>query len=416
MPCGEGKIYEKAHMSGGYRHHPLSTEINTMNKPDPLATLDTSVTAVKITEVETLPLRIPFDVPFKIASGSARPTVEVMVVRLHTDAGVVGLGETQAWRRQGSSDTLQSLDTVIREHFAPHLVGQSPFSIASIMAKLEDTIYHSYYAQAPISDALFDLQGRLLGVPVYALLGGRCRDAVRLCAVLTLKPTAEETLEGAARFFERGFRSFTVKVGLDTKADVRNVRAIRERFGEEVFINVDANAGMDFDGALDLLKKLEPYGIGCAEQLLGIWDVDGMAELARRVPIPLMADECVSSDHDLIAVIRKRAATVVQTKGAKNGGIWYGRRLWNIADAAGMRIYPGNHPGTSIATASVAHLATAWPGKLLDGPFAVGLESLAGDVVTEPMRVDGNLLRVSDRPGLGVTLDDERIREFLVKL
>jgi len=372
--------------------------------------------SVKITKVETIPLRIPFNVPFKISSGAARPTVEILLVRLHTNEGVVGVGETQAWRRQGSSETLPSLTSAIRDHFTPHIVGQSPFAIAGIMPRLEAAIYHSLYAQAAISDALFDLQGKLLGVPVHMLLGGKCRETVSACAVLTMKSTLEATLEGAAEYFDLGYRSFTVKIGVDPKADVENVRGLRERFGDEVIIRVDANAGMRFDGALDLLKKLEPYGIDAAEQLLDIWDLNGMAELARRVDIPLMADECVSTDHDLIAVICKRAATVAQTKVAKNGGIWYGRKLWHIADAAGMRIYPGNHPATSIATASVAHMAAAWPGELLDGPFPVGISNLAQDVATEPIRMEGNRVRVPDGPGLGITLDEDKLRSLRVDI
>lgn len=384
-----------------------------MNNPDKHLTARTGIN-VKITRVETIPLRIPLNVPFKIASGAARPAVEVMLVRLHTNEGIVGIGETQAWRRQGCSETLASLTRVIQEHFAPLIVGQSPFAIAAIMCELDAAIYHSQYAQAPVSDALYDLQGKLLGVPVYALLGGKCRDTVPSCAVLFMQPTLEGTLAGADRFFERGFRSFTVKVGVDLQADVQNVRALRERFGDDVSLRVDANAGMGFDTALMLLRKLEPYGIDAAEQLLPIWDLDGMAELARRCDIPLLTDECVATDHDLIEVIRKRAATGVQTKVAKNGGIWYSRKLWHIADAAGMRIYPGNHPSTSIATLSVAHLAAAWPGPVREGGFALGIGALSQDVVTDPVQLEGNQVRVPDAPGLGVILDEDKVRKLRV--
>jgi muconate cycloisomerase len=370
--------------------------------------------SITITRVETIPLRIPLVVPIKISSGGKRPAVEVLLVRLHTSAGIVGIGETQAWRRQGSSETLASLTQVIREHFSPLIVGRSPFAIASIMRSLDEAIYHSQYAQAPISDALYDLQGKLLGVPVYQLLGGKCRDTVPSCAVLFMMPTLEETLAGAERFYARGFRSFVVKVGTDLKTDVENVRAVREHLGDEVAIRVDANAGMAFDDALRLLRRLEPYDIDAAEQLLGIWDLDGMSELARRVDIPMITDECVATDRDLMAVIRSRAATIVQTKVAKNGGIWYTRRLWEIAAAAGMRIYPGNHPGTSIAALSVTHLAGAWPGPILDGPFTVGLVTITEDVVTEPVRLEGCAVRVPDAPGLGVNLDEEKIRRFMI--
>ena len=369
-------------------------------------------TTVKINRVEAIPIRVPFNVPFKIASGSARPAVDIVIVRLHTNEGVSGVGETQAWRRQGSAETIASLMSAINDHFTPHIVGQSPFAIASIMLKLEEAVYHSLYAQAAISDALFDLQGKLLNVPVHALLGGKCRDTVGACAVLTMKPTLAETLDGAAQYYNRGYRSFTVKIGVDPRADVQNVRALREKFGDDLILRVDANAGMTFDGALTLLKKLEPFDIDAAEQLLGLWDIDGMAELARRIDIPLMSDECVSTDHDLIEVIRKRAASVVQTKIAKNGGIWYGRKLWHIADAAGMRIYPGNHPATSVATAAATHLAAAWNGPLLEGPFPVGIDTLGDDVATEPIKMEGNLVRVSDAPGLGITLDEEKLKRL----
>jgi len=379
----------------------------------PLADLK-PIAGVKITRVEAIPLRVPLRQPTKISQGAARDVIEIVLVRLHSDAGVAGIGETQAWRRQGNGETLPSLVTVIRDHFAPLIVGRSPLAIASILEALDQAIYHSLYAQAAVSDALYDLQGKLLGLPVHALLGGKCREAVAAGAILFIKPTLEETLEGAREAHARGFRSFNMKVGVDPCADLRNVAAVRETLGDDVVIRVDANAGMDFDGALALLRKIEPYGIDAAEQLLPIWDLDGMAELARRTDIPLMTDECVASDHDLIAVIKKRAATVVQTKIAKNGGMWRSLRLWQIAKAAGMRIYPGNHPSTSIATLAAAHLAAAWPGPLLEGAFAVGIGTLASDVVTEPVQLAGNLVRVPNAPGLGVTLDEDRVRAMRV--
>lgn len=363
-----------------------------------------------VTRVETIPLRVPFRTPFKISSGAPRPVVETLLVRLHTDAGPVGVGETQAWRRDGSSETQASLVAAIEDHLAPRVVGRSPFELAAIMHGLDAALSGSLYAKAPIGDALYDLQGQLLGVPVHALLGGKCRDHVEGCEVLSIAPRLADTIASAERSFARGFRAFTVKIGNDPRADLRNVAGLRERFGTDAILRADANAGLSFDDALWLLKRLEPYDLDCVEQPVALWDVDGMAELARRVDIPLMADECVASDHDLIHVVRQRAATVVQTKIAKNGGIWHSRKLWAIAAAAGMRIYPGNHPSTSVATAAVVHMAAAWPGPLLEGPFAFGiLSALGDDVVADPLRADGARVIVPDAPGLGVTLDEAAI-------
>lgn len=374
-----------------------------------LAARAAALPPIRITRVETIPIRVPFRVPFKIASGGARPSSENLLVRLHTDAGVTGVGETQAWRRLGSSETIASLTAAIDGLFAPHVVGRSPFAIAAIMHDLDEALYHSYYAKAPIGDALHDLVGKLLGVPVHTLLGGRCRDELGACAVLTIKPTLEEMISGAEEFSARGFTSFTIKIGIDPASEVKLVQRLRERFPDAI-LRVDANASLGFDAALALLRRIEPFDIDAAEQPVAPDDLDGLAELARRVAIPIMADESLSSPQDLLAIIARRAATVLQTKVAKNGGIFHMRKLWTIADAAGMRIYPGNHPSTSVATASVLHLAAAWPGTLLHGPFAVGVTgAFAADVVEAPLRVDNGAVRVSDQPGLGVTLDEDAI-------
>ncbi|MBL4919233.1 mandelate racemase/muconate lactonizing enzyme family protein [Szabonella alba] len=382
----------------------------------PVPANTTGIDRVRITQVEVIPVRIPFSAPFKIASGAARLTNDTLYVRLHTDAGITGLGETQAWRRQGSVETLASLIAAIETILAPHLTGRSPFAMNAIMADLDEALYNSFYAKAAIGDALMDLQGKLLGVPVHVLLGGRCRDWLEACAVLSIKPDFAETMDQARAFWDRGFTSFTFKVGLDTDADIRNTRTLREAFPDAI-LRIDANAAMGFDAAATLLERIAPYGIDAAEQLIALWDVEGMAELARRTTIPLMADECLGSDHDLMRIIQLRAARVLQTKVAKNGGIHRSRHLWALAHTAGMRIYPGNHPSTSVATASVVQLAAAWPGALLHGPFAVGITgALAADPVEQPLTMQGNRVLVPKGPGLGVTLDDDRIAALRVDL
>lgn len=367
----------------------------------------------RITGLECIPLHIPFKVPFKIAVGAARPMMETLIVKVTTDQGVVGIGETQAWRRQGSAETLPGLINVIKRHFEPQLIGRSPFDIATIMTGLERGMYHTQYAQAPIGDALYDIMGKLLGVPVHQLIGGRCRDKVRVAAVLTIKGTTASLLESAAEFYERGFRHLVLKIGNDAAADLANAEALRKTYGSKVEIRVDANAEMDYDGAVRLLKRLEPLDIECAEQPLAIWDVDGMAALARATSIPLMADESVSTEHSLLDIVRKRAASSAQTKIAKNGGLWRIQKLWHLLGAAGMGINPGNHPCTSLATASVAQLCAAWPDPLMAGVFAVGVSgALAEDIVERPIRpIDGEIA-TPEGPGLGVTLDEAAIRHL----
>jgi L-alanine-DL-glutamate epimerase-like enolase superfamily enzyme len=369
---------------------------------------------VKITEIEPIPLRLPFAQPFKISQG-ARETLETLIVRVHTDEGIVGIGETQAWRRQGSAELLWGLVRTIKDHFEPLIAGRSPFDIGGILQTLNEALYNTLYAQAAVADALYDIAGKAVGLPVHKLLAGECRDRVRIGGLLAMKPTVGELIESAQAFYERGFRHFGLKIGLDPRQDLANVLALRERFGDRVVLRVDANGALSYDAALALLKKLEPHDIDVAEQPIAIWDLDGLAALCRATSIPIMADESVSTDHSLLEVIRRRAATVVQTKIAKNGGMYRVWRLWTLASAAGMRIYPGNHPSTSVATAAVAQLCGAWPGPLMEGVFAVGVSgALAADIVTEPIVPVNGEIRVPSGPGLGVELDPDAIARFRI--
>ena len=341
---------------------------------------------MKITEIETIPLRLPFAHPFRISQGAGRESIETLIVRVHTDEGIVGIGETQAWRRQGSAELIWNLVRTVKDEFEPRLAGRSPFDIGGILKTLDEALYNTLYAQAAVADALYDIAGKAVGLPVHKLLGGECRDRVRVSGLLAMKPTGAEILESAQSFYDRGFRHFGLKIGVDPKQDLANVVALRDRFGDQVVIRVDANGALTYDEALALLRKLEPHDIDAAEQPIAIWDLEGLAALARATSIPIMADESVSTDHSLLEVIRRRAATVVQTKIAKNGGMYRVWRLWALASAAGMRIYPGNHPSTSVATAAVAQLCAAWPGPLMEGVFAVGVSgALAADIVTEPL-------------------------------
>jgi L-alanine-DL-glutamate epimerase-like enolase superfamily enzyme len=368
---------------------------------------------VKITEIETIPLRLPFAEPFQISQGAGREVVETLIVKVHTDEGIVGVGETQAWRRQGSAELVWNLVHTVKEHFAPLLVGRSPFDIAGAVRTLDGAFHNTLYAQAAVADALYDIAGKAAGLPVHKLLGGECRAEVRICGLLALKPTVEQLIDSAQQFYDRGFRHFGLKIGVDPRRDLANVVALRDRFGDRVVLRVDANGALTYDAALALLRKLEPYDIDAAEQPIAIWDLDGLAALARATSIPIMVDESVSTDHSLLEVIRRRAATVVQTKIAKNGGMYRVWRLWALASAAGLRIYPGNHPSTSVATAAVAHLCAAWPEPLMEGVFAVGVSgALAADVVTDPLVPVNGEIRVPTGPGLGVELDPEKIARF----
>ncbi|MEB2399840.1 MAG: mandelate racemase/muconate lactonizing enzyme family protein [Alcaligenaceae bacterium] len=394
-----------------------NSESDSSQLPQPANWVSSDVFAAGvIREIELIPLRLPFKTDFKIAFGAPRPGIDILVLKMHTESGLVGIGETQAWLRQGSRDTLRSLISVIQEQFSPRLIGKNVFNHARLLAELRESVWGSNYAQAPVADAMLDLQGKILGVPAYQLLGGKSRDSVCAGITLGISQDVEALLDDVRKWLEQGFTSFTIKVGNDPDRDAGVVEKVVEAFSDQAIIRADGNSGMDWAGALRFMNRIQHLGLDAVEQLLPPSDMDGMAELARRYNVPIMADEMVSYDHDLLKVISKNAASVFQTKIAKNGGAWACKRLWEIGSAAGMRIFPGNHPGASVVSAAALHLATSWPGPLLEGPIAVGInEVLAEDIIAEPIPRKGKRLFIGDAPGLGVVLDENKLKGFRVE-
>lgn len=371
-----------------------------------------------IREVEAIPLKIPFARAFTMAAHQAtRDEVEVVVLRITTEDGLVGIGETQAWRRQGSGESLASLVSKVRDYVAPVLAGRSSFDIAALIAEVSGRLAENLYVQAAVSDALYDVTARALGLPVHDLLGGRCRSEVAVGLAIGITGDGARMIDAAQAVYDRGYRHIRVKIGIDIAKDVECVAALRKHFGDRVTLRADANGGMNYGNALRLLSKLEAYDLDIVEQPLPGWDLDGMAALARAVRMPLSADESLTNARSLVELARHGAARVVQTKSAKNGGIHAIRHLWHLAETLGIGIFPGNHPSTSLNVAAVAHLAAAWPGELLVGDFQTGADDmLADDIVTDPVRVANGKVHVPSGPGLGVTLDPDKIAKYRVDL
>lgn len=376
-------------------------------------------TAAQIRSVEAIPLRIPFARSFTMAAPHqpTRNEVEVLVVRITTEDGLVGIGETQAWRRQGSGESLAGLYSKVREYVAPALVGRSAFDIAALLAEIEARLAGSLYLQAAVGDALYDVAARTLDVPVFNLLGGRCRNDIAVGLAIGISGDAARMVDAAQAAHERGYRHIRVKIGIDAAVDVASVSALRKHFGDRIVLRADANGGMNFGDALRLLPKLAAFDLDIVEQPLPAWDLAGMAALAKAVQMPLSADESLTTARSLLEISRHEAARVVQTKSAKNGGIHFIRLLWQIAETVGIGIFPGNHPSTSLNVAAVAHLAAAWPGELLVGDFQTGADDMLGDdIVQEPVRVADGKVQIPKGPGLGVELDGAKLTRYRVDI
>jgi len=245
---------------------------------------------MRISKIECIPVTSKFSQPFPMGGGVELGSSSV-ILKLHTDEGIIGIadsGGTSAWYRGESQDSMMS---IINNIFAPILLGEDPFNIEKIVARLDHAARDNQQAKSIVDYALHDIKGKALGVPVYQLLGGLTTDKVPLGYVL---PGAETkvVLDMAKKALDAGFRVLKLKVGAGTEElDIENVKALRELGGDDVEIFIDANGGWHYYQALMTLRKLEKYNLAMVEQPVPWWDIDGMARLRSKIAIPVFADE-----------------------------------------------------------------------------------------------------------------------------
>jgi L-Ala-D/L-Glu epimerase len=372
---------------------------------------------LRITEVETIPLRIPFRHVLTESVGRYEEITPVLV-KLHTDGAVTGIGEVESYplyERDGVEPQAGVL-SLLESGFAPLLVGADPFQVEGLWARMDEVVKGHLWVKAGIDIALYDLMGKALDVPAYDLLGGACRRRHPVEGVgfgISLDEP-EAVAEIAARAVARGFVELELKAGdEDPRRDVERVRLTRRAIGPDPRIKIDVNRGYDVRTAIRVITAMEEFGIDLVEQPIAAWDLDGLAMVRRAIRTPLVVDESVSSVHDLMAVIRHGAADGVHIKPTVKGGLTSARRLAALAEAAGLLIVPGTNVPTGVGMGAV-HAFLAATRHVHRGIHGSPLDALADDVVRAPIPPDTTWVEIGDRPGLGFELDEAKVARYRV--
>jgi len=369
---------------------------------------------MKLAGVRVIQADIPVERPHKM-SFTTLEAVNFVFVRLETADGLVGWGEAAClggptWSEESS----ESIAATIERYIAPWLVGRDAVGIEVLVREMARRVQGNPFARAAVEMALWDLNGRALGVPVHRLLGGRVRDRVPLSWSLAVADPAAEVEEAMAKV-AHGHRIFKVKTAARPVAeDVERVRHLREALGPDIALRVDANQGWDRPTALRAIRAMEPYGVDFVEQPVARWDFQGMAEIGRSVDVPIMADESCFSPQDALAIARLGGVSILGLKLTKSAGLIGSMAIACIAEAAGMGCYVGCMIETSLGTAAYLQVALAaapvtW-GCELFGPLL-----LKGDVVRQPVRYADGAIVALDGPGLGVEVDEIALKEWTRK-
>ncbi|HCL30510.1 MAG TPA: mandelate racemase/muconate lactonizing protein [Candidatus Latescibacteria bacterium] len=368
---------------------------------------------MKIIALEPIPILVPLKqgLTTKTAHGEHIDSPYVLL-KVHTDAGLVGLGEATLAPRW-SGETSPGCVAVLRDVLAPAVIGADPRDVRDIGLRVGKALRLNPFAKAAVEMACWDLAGKASGLPVYRLLGGRVRAAVPMKMVVGAFDVPR-AVALAKRFLDGGTRHLKVKVGLDPTQDIERVRAVRELAGPEITIGIDANCGWSPATARRVLQELQAFDILFAEQPVGTDDPRALAEVRAATTIPIMADESVFTPQQALEIVRLGAADILAVYPGKNAGISGSLAIAEIAAAAGLCCSMGSNLELGIATAAMLHLAVAcptidsesYPGDLL-GPLYH-----EADMITERLTLGPELALAPEGPGLGVELDEDQVERF----
>ncbi len=365
-----------------------------------------------IQSVETIIVDLPTIRPHKLAMHTMQNQT-LVIIRIRCADGIEGIGEsTTIGGLSYGNESPDSIKTNIDKHFAPLLIGQDGANINAAMLRLERTIRGNTFAKSGIETALLDAQGKRLGLAVSELLGGRVRDALPVAWTLASGDTAKDIAEAEKMLELRRHRIFKLKIGAgEVDRDLAHVIAIKKALGDRASVRVDVNQAWDEAVAIRACRILGENAIDLIEQPISRNNRSGMVRLNASSPAPIMADESIECVEDAFNLAREGAASIFALKIAKNGGPRAVLRTAAIAEAAGIGLYGGTMLEGGIGTLASAHAfltlnKLAWDTELF-GPLL-----LTEDILVEAPLYQDFHLHVSREPGLGVSLDEERLAFF----
>jgi galactonate dehydratase len=358
--------------------------------------------------------------PFLVDTGASKAW---LFVKLETDDGLVGWGEayTQADRDRAIMAHL--------EEMGRHLIGRSPFAIKHFSS----VMYLDYALRRPAMDfwsalsaleqAMWDLAGKACGQPVYNLLGGPCRDRIRVYANgwSDGASSPDEHARAAAAVVERGFTAlkfdpfsnpWRTHIGRAAEAlAVERVRAVREAVGPAVEILMEVHRRLAPNEAIRIAHQLEQFDPFWYEEPIDAEDLEGLAEVRRRINLPVVTGEALYSKNQFAEVFARRAADILNPDVCNCGGILALKEIASAAEPWHVTVAPHNYNSTMVGLASTLQVAACIPNFLITEYF-VNFEAAGRELARQPFEVKDSCIALPTTPGLGIELDESALARY----
>jgi o-succinylbenzoate synthase len=360
---------------------------------------------MRIERLELHWVRIPLVTPFRTSFGTSTDRF-TFLLRLVTGDGAEGWAECAAEDDPlYSSEFLVGAEIVLREQLVPRVLALGErLSATRVKTALEAVTGHPM-AKHVLETAVLDAELRTAGMSFGRYLGA-VRERVPAGVSVGIMDSHAELLDHVARYLDQGYRR--IKLKIEPGWDVEPVRLVRERYGDELLLQVDANAAYTLADARQL-ARLDVFDLLLMEQPLPEDDIRGHAQLAQVVRTPICLDESIRSARDAATAIALGACSVINVKPARVGGYLEARRVHDVAEANGIPVWCGGMLETGIGRAANVALA-ALPGFTLPGDTSASDRYFATDI-TAPFVLEDGHLAVPTGPGIGVDIVPELLAE-----
>ena len=384
----------------------------------------------KITEIESFHVSLPTRREHKW-TGLTEPIGGYILLRISDDAGHIGWGEAPVlkdwggdWGRyfgESPGTTLSVLDSYLRKAVTGVEVGD----FAGLHARMDKAIKGYPYAKAAIDIAAYDLAGNAFGISSALLLGGWARRSVPVTHSIGLIGF-EEAEQEVALVAQQGIRTIKIKVGVEPDRDVEMVRRIREAVGPSVTLCIDANNGyVSAREAIRTVRRMERFNLLYVEQ--PVEGIDRVAEVARAIDIPVMADESAWNARDALEIAERRVVEIISIYTTKPGGLYRAAEVAAVCRAAGIRCNVNGSVETGVGNRANLVFAASSPAVTISCvvPVSTSKEHLApdqtagiyyrDDFLTAPFKLNDGAVEVPDAPGLGWIVDPAKVEQYRVR-
>jgi len=364
---------------------------------------------VKIKSIEPIAVCLPMKKAVTMAAETVTRADNVLV-RVESDNGSFGWGEAASAPTM-TGETVASMMAAV-SHMGPALLGRVAGDFAGASAAMDARLYGNTGAKAAIDIALHDLVARVGGQPLHALFGAKARSRMAVLAVIGSTDVDADLREASERF-AAGYRAFKIKVGIAApEADGARTRAVCQMLkasGEGCLVSADANQGFTVEEATRFAAAVGDAGLDFFEQPVRAHDLAGMAGVAAASRVPIGADEGIHSLDDIERHHASKAAAGVSLKAIKLGGLRALLEACRLCDRLGMKVNISCKTGeSSVASAAALHLAAVVPD--LAWGLTLTNSGLADDVTAVPLRIERGHVEVPGGPGLGIEVDERRVR------